>query len=72
MNWTEDDAGDLINLDLMESVSLNPLSEEQGAPEGATHELVAINADNESYRLAAGTEAECKMARNLLKERLMK
>jgi hypothetical protein len=67
MSWTTDDAGDLINLDHIELITILKLDlTNQAAPEGATHELLAINADQESYRLTSGTEEECTKERSRL------
>ena len=62
-NWIRDDSGDLVNLNLIEAVVLNPIGEDQEGPQGHTHELLAINQENTSYRLTSGDEGHC---RNLL------
>lgn len=62
MKWIEDDAKDLVNLSLCEAVILAPITEqEQEAPEGHTHEVLALQPDQRSYRLASGKETECRL-----------
>lgn len=71
--WTQDDAGDLVNLALMECITIAPLEEdqrkelkEQFPSVDCTHELLAIAPDQRSYRLGFGSEAKVKEARDRL------
>ena len=61
-----DDAGDLVNLYKMECIWVAEIVREEGgvpvqdAPEGHTHEVLAVNGSQESYRLRSGTQDQCK------------
>lgn len=68
MNWTLDDAGDLINLDHIQAIVMNPTVDEEP---GMDYEIIAINSKDESYRLLASTEAACRDRMSSLRLRLM-
>lgn len=58
--WIIDDCGDLVNLEHMEAIIMRVIEEEDSKPEGHTHELLAVNTHQETYRIASGTEESCK------------
>ena len=68
--WISDDAGDLVNLDHIECITLAVVTEDQEAPEGHTHELLAITPDKESYRVFSGSETKCRAARGWINAQL--
>lgn len=72
MKWIIDDAGDLVNLEYIAVIALNPLSAEQADEflTGSTNEVLAIDIDGNSYRLAHGTELACKTVRESIKGQL--
>ena len=64
MLWITDDAGDLINLEHVESIMIMKIDHtQQDAPKDHTHELLAINPAQESYRLTSGAEEAVKQIR---------
>lgn len=67
-----DDAGDIINLAWIESIMMRPLESEQEAPEGHTHELLAVNPAQESYRLTSGTKERVDERRKDIMKELMR
>lgn len=70
--FVSDDGGDLINLWHMEAIMKSKIDKEfQEAPEGHTHEILAVNTAQESYRLFTGTEIEVDVRMDNLR-RLLK
>lgn len=65
--WTTDGAGDLINLDKVEAISIYG---QEDPDVGWTHELLALLPSGESYVLLTGTLDECKVRRTSLLTRL--
>lgn len=73
--WTQDDAGDLINLAHIQLISIATLHPEAQADDihaGHTHELVAILPDQTSFRLALGSLEHCQANRDRLARMLLR
>lgn len=64
MKWLKDEAGDLINADHIELITMVELEQvqEEEHPEytNKAYEVLAINNKDESYRLYIGTEEGCR------------
>lgn len=72
MRFIIDDAGDIINLSWIEIIQVAELQPEQEAPEGHTHEVLAVNPSQESYRIFSGTKAQCEEKRLDISKELLR
>lgn len=64
MKWLKDDTGDLINLNLIEVITLHTelelLQDGTGEHEKMIYRVLAVNDEGESYCLLSGTEQACR------------
>lgn len=62
MSWMKTVEGNLVNLEYVESVTLNELEEPEGGFDIAepTHGIFANNAEGESFSLFQGDEEYCR------------